>query len=116
MNLVQILAQQPATVIGGRKVVEVRPQEADKGTAARALLEGADPAERIVAIGDDRSDEDLFRIAGEGQYTFAASSLPTHAHYRVAGPEAVRELLTRFVACRRELARPNTASSLEGSP
>jgi trehalose 6-phosphate synthase/phosphatase len=116
MNLVQILAQQPATVIGGRKVVEVRPQEADKGTAARALLEGADPAERIVAIGDDRSDEDLFRIAGEGHYTFAASSLPTHAHYRVAGPEAVRELLARFVACRREVARPNTASSLEGSP
>ena len=113
LNLVQILAQQPATVIGGRKVVEVRPQEADKGTAARALLEGADPSERIVAIGDDRTDEDMFRIAGESPYTFAASSLPTHARYRVAGPEAVRELLARFVAWRRKSSRSDAAMKLE---
>jgi trehalose 6-phosphate synthase/phosphatase len=115
LNLVQILAQQPATVIGGRKVVEVRPQEADKGSAGRALLEGADPSERIVAIGDDRSDEDLFRIAGESPYTFAASTLPTHAHYRVAGHEAVRDLLARFIAARRKLSRPNSSANLEES-
>jgi trehalose 6-phosphate synthase/phosphatase len=113
LNLVQILAQQPATVVGGRKVVEVRPQEADKGSAARALLEGGAPNERIVAIGDDRTDEDMFRMAGEGSYTFAASTLPTHARYRVAGPEAVRDLLARFVVCRRKLARTNSTANLE---
>jgi trehalose 6-phosphate synthase/phosphatase len=114
LNLTQILAQQPATVIGGRKVVEVRPQEADKGTAARQLLEGAPPDERIVAMGDDRTDEDLFRMASDSPYTFNASWLPTHAHFRIGGPEAVRELLARFVTARRARAANETHAPPEG--
>jgi trehalose 6-phosphate synthase/phosphatase len=110
LNLVQILARQPASVLGGRKVVEVRPQEADKGLALKRLLADMPGGETVVAMGDDRSDEELFRAAGASPYTFAASALPTHAHYRIDGPRAVRELLTRFIARRRELGASGSAT------
>jgi trehalose 6-phosphate synthase/phosphatase len=103
LNLAQILARQPASVIGGRKVVEVRPQEADKGLALKRLLADGSGGETVVAMGDDRSDEELFRAATPSPYTFAASSLPTHAHYRIDGPSAVRALLARFLERRRAL-------------
>ncbi len=94
----------------------MRPQEADKGTAAKDLLSGADPAERVVAIGDDRSDEDLFRAA-DGASTFAASPLPTHAHFRVAGPDAVRALLGYFIERRRaRAANEKSATRAEPTP
>ncbi len=116
LNLVQILARQPATVLGGRKVVEVRPQEADKGGALKRLLGDAPAREVIVAMGDDRSDEELFRAAGGSPYTFAASSLPTHAHYRIDGPPAVRDLLARFLAKRRGHEPPSiSAEQREGA-
>ena len=102
LNLVQILARQPASVLGGRKVVEVRPQEADKGSALKRLLGDTPTGELIVAMGDDRSDEELFRAAGSSPYTFAASPLPTHAHYRIDGPPAVHEFLARFLARRND--------------
>lgn len=108
LNLLQILARQPASVLGGRKVVEVRPQETDKGSALKRLLGDTPTSELIVAMGDDRSDEELFRAAGSSPYTFAASSLPTHAHYRIAGPTAVREFLTRFLVRRRNGAPVTT--------
>jgi trehalose-6-phosphatase len=67
-------------------------------------------------MGDDRSDEELFRAAGGSPYTFAASSLPTHAHYRIDGPPAVREFLARFLAKRREAGTtPAAAGRREGA-
>ena len=116
LNLVQILARQPAAVLGGRKVVEVRPQDADKGVALKRLLAEIPGGETVVAMGDDRSDEELFRAAGPSPYTFAASVLPTHAHYRIDGPRAVRALLARVIERRRELtASTTTMPRLEGA-
>jgi trehalose 6-phosphate synthase/phosphatase len=116
LNLVQILARQPASVLGGRKVVEVRPQEADKGLALKRLLAELPGGETVIAMGDDRSDEEIFRAAAASPYTFAASALPTHAHYRIDGPRAVRELLGGFLAQRRALAAGTAAPPrLEGA-
>jgi trehalose 6-phosphate synthase/phosphatase len=101
LNLLQILAQQPVAVVGGRKVVEVRLQEIDKGVGIKELLVGAPQGEVVVAIGDDRTDEDMFRALDGSAYTFAVSSLPSQARFRIGGPGAVRDLLTRYVECRR---------------
>jgi trehalose 6-phosphate synthase/phosphatase len=113
LNLAQILARQPAAVMGGRKVVEVRPQEIDKGMAVKRLLEETPGGETIVAMGDDRSDEELFRAAGASPYTFAASALPTHAHYRIDGPRAVRDLIARFIE--RRAANTSTSATVAGA-
>jgi trehalose 6-phosphate synthase/phosphatase len=105
LNLVQALSQQPATVFAGRKVVEVRPQGVDKGTATRELLESAPEGTTIVAMGDDRSDEELFRALPAEAYTFAAGPGPTRARFRVDGPGQVRELLWKFVDARPDAER-----------
>ena len=100
LNLVQALSQQPVTVFAGRKVVEVRPQGVDKGTATRELLETAAPGAVIVAVGDDRSDEELFRALPPDTHTFAAGPGPTRARFRLNGPPQVRSLLWQLVDAR----------------
>jgi trehalose 6-phosphate synthase/phosphatase len=102
LNLVQALAQQPVTVFNGRKVVEVRPQSVDKGRSARMLLEAVPREATIVAMGDDRGDEELFRALPPEAYTFAAGPGPTRARFRVHGPEGVRALLWALIDARRK--------------
>jgi trehalose 6-phosphate synthase/phosphatase len=102
LNLVQALAQQPVTVFAGRKVVEVRPQSIDKGLATRTLLEALPREAAIVAMGDDRGDEELFRALPPQAYTFAAGPGPTRARFRVFGPDGVRSLLWAVVDARRK--------------
>jgi trehalose 6-phosphate phosphatase len=71
----------------GRKVVEVKPPiDADKGTAARALLEerGLD---RALYAGDDTTDLDAFRALDEG-------GLDVAVKVAVGSPEMNPRLLT----------------------
>jgi trehalose 6-phosphate synthase/phosphatase len=60
-------ANMPVNVIRGKKVIEARSIEADKGVFARSFLEASSPQSFALAIGDDRTDEDLFNaIRGRG--------------------------------------------------
>jgi trehalose 6-phosphate synthase/phosphatase len=103
LNLVQLLSQQPVAVLGGRKVVEVRPQEVDKGTAVKRLIERVPPDAALVAMGDDRTDEDLFRALPPEAYTFSAGPWSSHARFRLNGPTEVRGFLRSFIDRRRVL-------------
>lgn len=99
-HLVQTLAQSPVAITTGRKVVEVRLQGVDKGTAARQLCE-AIPGCRAVAFGDDRTDEEMFAALGDTAFTVCTGPGRTVARYRVDGPGAARRVLERFVEERR---------------
>jgi trehalose-6-phosphatase len=44
----------------GHKIVEVASQQVSKGASLEALIQQSSP-ELIVAIGDDRTDESMFR-------------------------------------------------------
>ncbi len=100
VHLVRHFAQLPVSILGGRKVIELRPQGLDKGTAARdALALFATPAV-IAAAGDDRTDEDLFAALPEGSISLCAGTLATRAGFRVSGPEQVRRFLRRFAETR----------------
>jgi trehalose 6-phosphate synthase/phosphatase len=50
-----------------------------------------------VALGDDRTDEDLFAALPEGAISIYAGSKHTRAAYRVGGPSEVRKLLAALV-------------------
>jgi trehalose 6-phosphate synthase/phosphatase len=108
LNLVQALAQQPVTVLAGRKVVEVRSQSVDKGRATRKILELWPPGIGVIAIGDDRTDEDLFRALPTEAYTFAAGPALTRARFRLNGPKEVRALLSEFVNVRLDAMDPRS--------
>jgi trehalose 6-phosphate synthase/phosphatase len=72
-------------VIDGNKVIEVRVTGLDKGLAARELMDSS-PVDFAMAIGDDVTDEDMFKAladkavtikVGSGGHTSAQYSIPT---------------------------------------
>jgi trehalose 6-phosphate synthase/phosphatase len=114
LNLIPLLSRAPVSVMSGRKVVEIRPQGIDKGTAVQFLLGKELGNMTVVAAGDDRTDEDLFAALPPSALTLCAGPAPTRAKYRLAGPEQVRSFLRRFIARRTGSAtlRSNPAPSL----
>jgi len=85
----------------GKKVWELRPDvDWDKGSAVRFLVDrapGLDRQEsRILYIGDDSTDEDVFRRLGPkdmGILVDAGGKRKTAAHYRLHRPEEVMAFL-----------------------
>jgi trehalose 6-phosphate synthase/phosphatase len=61
------LANLPVSIIRGKKVIEARAIEADKGVFARSFLEASPAHTGSLVIGDDATDEDIFKaIRGRG--------------------------------------------------
>ncbi|XP_019704764.2 probable trehalose-phosphate phosphatase C [Elaeis guineensis] len=89
----------------GRKVVEIRPSiEWDKGKALEYLLDnlgfGSNGTAFPLYIGDDRTDEDAFKVLqsrGQG-YPIVVSSIPkdTKASYSLRDPSDVSSFLLRL--------------------
>jgi trehalose 6-phosphate synthase/phosphatase len=79
-------------VLEGNKVVEVRNTGVNKGTAALEWL-GANPPEFILGIGDDWTDEDLFRALPPTAWSVRVGLANTAARYHLGGHTAVRRVL-----------------------
>ena len=94
--LMDALQNQPATVLQGSKVVEVRPRGVHKGRVVDQILRRVSDPARIVAIGDDRTDEDMFAAVPPEGITIHVGAGPTRAAYLLADTNAVRDLL-RFI-------------------
>jgi len=80
--------------LAGVDHLEVRRRAVTKGLAVRRvreLLEGA----RLIAIGDDVTDEDMFAVLVEGDAGIAVGphGRRSQAHATLAGPPAVRDFL-----------------------
>nr|AXH37641.1 trehalose-6-phosphate synthase [Moringa oleifera] len=76
-HLENVLANEPAVVKRGQHIVEVKPQGVSKGLVAEKVLlrmvDSGQPPDFVMCIGDDRSDEDMFKsILG----TVSSPSLP----------------------------------------
>lgn len=96
LHLTKLLANQPAEVLPGVKVVEVRPSGIHKGLIIGDLAPRVPPGWPIVAIGDDATDEDLFRAVPADGVSIHVGGRDSIARYRLADPESVRMLLERF--------------------
>ncbi|XP_051150433.1 probable alpha,alpha-trehalose-phosphate synthase [UDP-forming] 11 [Andrographis paniculata] len=63
-HLESVLANDPVVVKNGQQIVEVKPQGVSKGTVVKNLVEATrdsgKPADFVLCIGDDRSDEEMF--------------------------------------------------------
>jgi len=79
-------------VVHGNKVVELRSAGVDKGTAAKHLLEGQH-YDFILAAGDDRTDEDLFKAIPEDVYSIKVGYCSSHARYSVNNYREIRTML-----------------------
>ncbi len=79
-------------VLEGNKVLEVRNTGVSKGTAAVEWL-GTVGADFVLAIGDDWTDEDLFRALPTAAYSVRVGLAQTAARYYLNSHTAVRRLL-----------------------
>lgn len=100
--LTSVVANIPVEVHHGHKIVEVASQQVSKGASLDALAKGWG-ADVVVAIGDDRTDESMFRRrdAMAGLETIKVGPGSTYAAWRLPSVRAVHELLHKIVEVRR---------------
>ncbi len=79
-------------VFEGNKVIEVRNSGVNKGTAGLEWLKQYSP-DFILGIGDDWTDEDLFRALPASAYSVRVGLATTAARYYLSGPATVRRML-----------------------
>jgi len=92
------LGGEPVELLRGEKVIEVRPRGVNKGRVVERLLAAAPrPLPTIVAMGDDTTDDDAFRALPPEAITMSVGFRLNAARYRVARPEAARQLLQSVV-------------------
>jgi len=88
-----VLSNQPLEVLEGKKVLEVRLRGVSKALVAHRVREEIAPDGLIVAIGDDRTDEDLFRALPPSAITVAVGRAWTSATFHLDDFRAVRRAL-----------------------
>jgi trehalose 6-phosphate synthase/phosphatase len=101
-HLLNLTAKSDLQVIHGIKVVEIRNAGVNKGTAALEWMV-QNHFDFILAVGDDATDEDLFRSLPERAVSIRVGIAGTHAQHNLRNTVEVIELL-------RSLARASRPS------
>jgi trehalose 6-phosphate synthase/phosphatase len=93
LELSLLLGDRPARVLPGAKVVEVLDGWIHKGRIVSHLLARAPAGALLVAIGDDRTDEDLFGALPAGAVSIRVGPGPSRAGISLGSVAEVRGLL-----------------------
>ena len=97
-ELAEAAAPLGCEVLSGNRVLEIRLRGIHKGEVVRRLAAADPEGATLVAVGDDHTDEDMFRALPEGGVSVVVGDRESGASYRVADVTAVRELLAALVA------------------
>jgi trehalose 6-phosphate synthase/phosphatase len=87
-NLHHMVRNAHLQIIDGNKVIEIRVAGVDKGSVAKRLLHNHN-YDFILAIGDDKTDEDMFRALADQAITIKIGSGHTLAQYNLASQTEV---------------------------
>ena len=88
----------PFVLTTGKRVFEIRPRTYwNKGTAMNWIKEQIAPDARILYVGDDRTDEDAFRVCPDGVSIRVGPSPDTVASYFLDTQADVHALLEWLV-------------------
>ncbi len=96
-ELTRYTANLDVQVLEGKKVVEVRNSGVNKGAAALLVASELSP-DFVLAVGDDETDEDLFRALPPDAISIRVGAPFSHARFRMNDYRDVRRLLARLVA------------------
>ena len=94
-NLHHLVRNTPLQIIDGNKVIEVRISGVDKGSVAKKFLETED-YDFIMAVGDDKTDEDMFKALADKAVTVKIGSAHTAAQYNLTSQNEVHHLLNQL--------------------
>jgi trehalose 6-phosphate synthase/phosphatase len=93
VHLTELLSNAPVEVLTGEKVIEVRPHGVSKAAIVAPLVAAAPTGAQVVALGDDRTDEDLFAALPEGAVAVHVGRGPSRAAIRLARVSDARAFL-----------------------
>ncbi len=96
-NLVQLSANSALQVIDGNKVIEVRLTGLDKGITALKLVKQTSP-DFVLCMGDDTTDEDMFKVLKDQAVTIKIGMGATAAKYNIATQKEVLPFLSKFTS------------------
>jgi len=83
-------------VLEGDMVVEIKSSAVNKGRAASKWLHEY-PHDFTLAIGDDWTDEDTFRVMPDNAFTIKVGGITSVAKYNLGGVKDVRNLLRKLI-------------------
>lgn len=95
-DLIQFTANIDVQILQGSKVVEIRNAGVNKATAGMYFL-SKDTFDFILAIGDDLTDEDLFKVLPQGAYSIKIGISPSYAKYNIHNQMEVRKLIEEII-------------------
>lgn len=95
-NLYHLVRNTPLQVIDGNKVIEIRISGVDKGSVAKQFLESG-TYDFIMAVGDDKTDEDMFKALAEKAITIKIGTGQTAAQYNLTAQQEVIHLLNQLI-------------------
>ncbi len=95
-TLEEMLAETELRATRGQKIVEVKLLAANKGEILAVITKTFSEPDFLLAIGDDRTDEDLFDRMPPEAWTVHVGNNRTRARFRISDPEEVRRLLQYF--------------------
>lgn len=95
-SLLQLTANTALQVIDGNRVIEVRLIGVDKGAITLKILQRFTP-DFSICLGDDTTDEDMFRIMKDKGYTIKIGNGTTDAQFTLLAQTDVLPLLKKFL-------------------
>ena len=101
-QLIDLTETSELRVMQGHKVVEVRPAGTSKGTACQAFLSRG--YDFVLGVGDDATDEDLFRVLPPSAYSIRVGLTQSYARYNVADQAEALGLVESLAATRSDRA------------
>lgn len=96
-KLAPLLPELGLQALDGARVLEIRAQGVGKMIAAKHLAKVLPAGTRLVAIGDDVTDEDLFGALPDDAVTIHVGGGMSIARYRLEDPYAVRGFLWKVL-------------------
>lgn len=94
-NLMIVVANLNLGIMEGKKVLEIKNLEVNKGKAVNYLI-NKESYNFILAIGDDVTDEDIFKALPNSAITIKVNSVETTAKYVLKSSVDVRALLKKL--------------------
>ena len=95
-DLISFTANIDVQVLQGNKVIEVRNSGINKGIAANYFL-SKNNYSFIMALGDDWTDEDLFKSLPDNAYSFKVGITSSHAKYNIRDYKEARKLIEDLI-------------------
>jgi trehalose 6-phosphate synthase/phosphatase len=96
-TLLDLTGTMNLSIMDGNKVLEIKDSSVNKGKGIQPLLIKNSSVDFVMAIGDDHTDEDMFQILDETDYSIKIGTGKTSAKFHLPDAASFRSLLGKMI-------------------